>query len=79
MQEREASRCGYYVLWTRGGINPILGNAPKKYPSRYYQLKVGHGAVETFLSRIGVIESPECWCCKETVQLFGHLYARCRR
>ena len=48
MQEREASRCGYYIPWTRGGISPILGNAPKKYASRYYQLKVGHGAVGTF-------------------------------
>lgn len=40
MQEREASRCGYYIPWTKVGIKPILGNAPKKYASRYYQLKV---------------------------------------
>ena len=79
IQEREASRCGYYIPWTRGGISPILGNAPKKYASRYYQLKVGHGAVGTFLARIKVIESPECWWCKETVQSVGHLYTRCRR
>ena len=31
------------------------------------------------LARIGVIESPECWWCKETVQSVGHLYTRCRR
>lgn len=49
-------------------INPILENAPI-----YYQLKVGYGAVGTFLARIGMIETPECWCCKETVQSVEHL------
>ena len=51
----------------------------KKYASRYYQLKVGHGAVGTFLARIGMIETPECWRCKESVQSVEHLYTRCRR
>ena len=60
-EERDISRRGYYVPWTKGGINPTLANAPKKYASRYCQLKVGHGAVGTFLARIGVIETPECW------------------
>ena len=36
-------------------------NLPKKYASRDYQLKLGHGAIEIFLARIGVIETPECW------------------
>lgn len=79
MQEREARRCGCCVPWTKGGISPIFGNAPKKYASRYCQLKVGHGAVGTFFTSTGVIESPECWWCKETVQSVGHLYTRCRR
>ena len=48
-QERENSRRGYYIPWRKAGINPTLGNAPKKYASRHYQLKVGHGAVGTFL------------------------------
>ncbi len=56
-----------------------LGSAPKKYASRYYQLKVGHGAVGTFLVRIGVIETPECWWCGATEQIVEHLYARCRK
>ena len=56
-----------YIPWTETKINPILGNAPKKYASRYYQLKVGHGAVGTYLTRIGVIETPECWWCKEVL------------
>ena len=55
-QEREASHCGHYIPWTKNNINPVLENAPKKYASQYYQLKVGHGAVRTFLAKIGVIE-----------------------
>ena len=78
-QEREVSRRGFYIPWTKANINPVLGNAPKKYASRYYQLKVGHGAVGTYLARIGVIETPECWWCKETVQSVEHLYTRYRK
>ena len=63
----------------KGWYQPNTRKRPKKYASRYYQLKVGHGAVGTFLARIKVIESPECWWCKETVQSVGHLYTRCRR
>ena len=59
--------------------DPILGNAPKKYASRYYQLKVGHGAVGTFLIRIRVMETPECWWCKEVLQSVEYLFTKCRR
>ena len=51
----------------------------KKYASRYYQLKVGHGAVETFLVRIGAIETPEFWWCEASEQTVEHLYAWCRK
>ena len=34
----------------------MLESAPKKYASQYYQLKVGHGAVGTFLARIGLLK-----------------------
>ena len=47
-QERKISRCGLYIPRTTEGISPALGKAPKKYASRYYQLKVGHGALGTF-------------------------------
>lgn len=40
---------------------------------------MGHGAVGTYLARIGVIETPECWLCKETVQSVEHVYTRCRK
>ena len=78
-QDREASRCGYYVLRTKGGISLALGSAPKKYASRYYQLKVGHGAGGTFLVRIGVIQTPRCWWCGTPEQTVEHFYARCRK
>ncbi len=77
-QEREASRHRYYIPWTKNSINPILGSTSKKYASRYYQLKVGHGAVGTYLVRIGAIETPQCWWCREPVQTVEHLYAKCR-
>ena len=75
-KEREDSRRGFYISRAKFGIDPILGKAPKKYAARYYQLKVGHGAVGTFLAKIGAIESPKCWWCEQTVV---HLYAKCRR
>ena len=40
---------------------------------------MGHGAVGTYLAKIGKIETPQCWWCKEPVQTVEHLYARCRK
>ena len=79
IRERKMSRRGYYIPRTEEGISLVLGNPPKKYASRFYQLKVGHGAVGTYLARIGVIEAPDCWRCKEGVQSVEHLYAKCRK
>ena len=75
--EREVSRRGFYIPWTKGA-HPVLGNTAKKYAARFYQLKVGHGAVGTYLARIGRIESPECWWCRERFQTVEHLYTKCR-
>ncbi len=74
-QEREISCCSYYIPRTKEGISLILGNFSKKYASRYYQLKVGHGAIGTFLARIGLIGIPECWWCRAKKQMVEHLYA----
>lgn len=52
--ERENSRRSYYIPRTKEAINPTLVNAPKKYASQYYQLKVGHGAIGTYFTQIGV-------------------------
>ena len=51
----------------------------KNTASRFYQLKVGRGAVGTYLARIRVIKAPDCWWCKEVVQSVEHLYAKCRK
>ena len=77
IQEREISRRGYYIPRTKEGISLILGNTSKKYASRYYRLKVVHGAVGTFLTRIGIIETPEGWWCGAAEQTVEHLYSRC--
>ena len=60
-------------------MDELLGSTPKKYASRYFQLKAGHGTTGTFLARIGVIETPECWWCGEAEQSVEHLYTKCRR
>ncbi len=44
---------------------------------RYFQLKVRHGAVGTFLAKIRVIETPKCWWCRVPEQSVRHLYTRC--
>ena len=78
-QEREATMRGFYVPNVKSGMSPTLGRTLKKYAMRYYQLKVGHGAIGTFLARIGVIETPECWWCGAQEQTVIHLYTECRR
>lgn len=78
-QEREASRRGFYIPQTKYGINSTLGKEPKKYATRYYQLKTGHGAIGTFLARIGAVETPKCWWCNAREQTVIHLYTECRR
>lgn len=40
-------------------MDPMLGRALKIYATRYYQLKIRHGAIGTFLARLGVAETPE--------------------
>ena len=35
--------------------------------------------METFLAKIGVIETPECWWFGEAEQSVEHLYSKCRR
>jgi hypothetical protein len=43
--------------------DPVVAGAPKKVACRYYQLKIGHAAIGTYLRRIGVQETETCqWC-----------------
>ena len=60
-------------------IDPVLGKTKKYYASRFYQLKVGHGAIGTFLNRIGVAETAECWWCGDAEESGIHLYVKCRK
>ena len=78
-QEREATVPGFYVPQARSSISPVLGKVLKKYATRYYQLKIGHGAVGAFLARIGAVETPECWWCGAQEQTVVHPYTECRR
>lgn len=52
----------------------MLGQAPNRYASNFFQLKVGHGAVGVFLERIAVTETAECWWCQKAEQSVHHLY-----
>ena len=78
-EEREARNRNYYIPRLKPGIQPVLGQASKKYASRFFQLKVGHGAVGVFLERIGAVETAECWGCGQVEHSVVHLYAKCRK
>ncbi len=60
-------------------MSKVLRQTAKKYASRYLQLKVGHGAIGTYLARIGVIEIPQCWWCGQAELSVEHLYTKCRK
>ena len=60
-------------------MSRVLGSTSKEYALRYLQLKVGHGAVGTYLAKIGVIKTPKCWWCDGEEQTVEHLYFKCRR
>lgn len=75
-QNREATCRRYYVPRIKKDINLVFGNASKKYALRYYQLKVEHSAVETFLVKIEVIETLKCWRYGVTEQTVKHLYTQ---
>ena len=70
---------GFYVPQARSSINPVLCKALKNYATRYYQLKIGHGALGAFLVRIGAVETSDCWWCGAQEQTVIHLYTECRR
>ncbi len=77
--ERESRNRSYYVPRLKLGIHPVLGQAPKKYAARFFQLKVRHAATGAFLERIGVKETAECWWCRRADQSLDHLYTKCRK
>ena len=77
--EKEKENAEATMSRLKAGIHPVLGQAPKRYSSQFFQLKVGHGAIGVFLERIGVAETAECWWCKQAEQSVDHLYTECRK
>ena len=77
--ERESNRRGFYIPFVKSQIHPLLGQTRKFYASRFYQLKTGHGAIGTFLKRIGAVESAKCWWCRNSEQSALHLCTSCRK
>ena len=59
-EERESRNRSYYVPRLKPGIHHVLGQAPKKYAARFFQLRVGHAATGVFLERIGKRETADC-------------------
>lgn len=53
-------------------IDPLLGKTRKYYASRFYQLKIGHGAIVTFVNRIQVVGIAECWWSGDAEQSVIH-------
>lgn len=76
-QEREDTVQGFYVPSAKSSINPTPSEALKKHAIRFYQLKTGHGAVGNFLTRMGVMETPERRWCGTQEQTVIHLYTEC--
>ena len=79
MLERERNRRGFYIPSVKPQIHPLLGQTKKVYTSRFYQLKIRHGAIGTFLKQIGAVESAKCWWCGNSEQSTLHLYTSRRR
>ena len=78
-EERERRSQNYCVPRLKSGIHLVLRQAPKRYASLFFQLKVGYGEVGLFLQRVGVTETAECCWCKQAEQSVDHLYTKCRK
>lgn len=51
MKKEKKRNQRYYVPRVKPGIHPALGQAPKKYAARIFQLKVGHRAIGGFFGK----------------------------
>jgi hypothetical protein len=60
-------------------LDPVAGAAPKQLARRYYQLKVGHAAIPSYLSQIGIQDSSRCQSCQAPQGTAGHLLMQCRQ
>lgn len=82
-KERESGRRSFKIPCLKTRIDSLLEGAKKFYASRFYQLKIGHGAIGTFLEMIGAPESPldaggvatlsnQSCICTQSVENGGH-------
>ena len=60
-KEQQSRKTGFYVFSSKAEIDPLLGKDKKVEVSRFYQLKVGHGAIDTFLKKIEATKTAKCW------------------
>ena len=76
-QIEKDGKAGLYFPSPNMQIDPLLGKTKKFYAAGFYQLKIGHGAIGTFLKRIGATETAEYWWCGNAEQSVIHLYTKC--
>ena len=60
------------------GLDRIAGKAPKRLASYYYQLKIGHAPIGTYLHQIKARDSPECNACGALRETVSHILFKCR-
>ena len=76
---QESPKSGFYIPSFKAEMDLLLGNTKKSYLSRFYKLKIAHGAIATFFSRIREAETSECWWCRVAEQSVIYLYAKCQK
>lgn len=69
----------FYVISIKSSINPIFDKPSKKFAMQFYQFKIKHEAVETFLAKIEAIETAECWGYRAQEQTIIYSHTECRR
>lgn len=62
-----------------GGVSPTTALAPKHLASRYFQLKLEHAAIGTYLYQIHAREDTTCQGCGSPRETIHHLLFECRK
>jgi hypothetical protein len=82
LQETLGDRQGY-ILPTTNKPDENAMKAPKRLPTRYYQLKIGHVVIGAHLKRINTIQDDRCWWCndgeRQTVRHLLKFFPKWRR
>jgi len=78
LSQRSAAAQRTYRAQPGWKMDPVAAAAPKGVVSRYYQLKVGHAAIGTYLRKIGKRDSEACQWCQAPSETVHHLLFECR-